>query len=147
MSLSVLKEGGNALETSGTMECAHFSHSFLLSITCTLNISSKLKKALKGGTEGTLAWRLGTQGWHSGEVLGTLLDLHALGLSRICQLPLTGHLLRNHKTEHSMKNRTKTSAEGQPSRSEHRQHLPLEIEEQLRFLPSVGCYMLFQHSY
>lgn len=93
MSLSVLKERGkNALEPSGTTERMHFSHSFLLSIICTLNISHKLMKALKGGTEGTLAWRLGTQGWHSGEVLGAHLDLHALGLSGICQLPLTGKL-------------------------------------------------------
>lgn len=46
-----------------------------------------------------------------------------------------------------MKNQTKTSAEWRPSRSEHRQYLPLENEEKLRFLLSVGCYMLFQHSY
>lgn len=134
MSLSVLKERGKCTgDFWDNGMRALFS--FLLSIICTLNISHKLKKALKGGAEGTLAWRLGTQGWHSGEVLGTLLDLHTLGLNRICQLPLTGTKAEKPQERAPHEKPNRTSAEGLPGRSEHRQHLPLEIEEKLRFLP------------
>lgn len=69
MSVSALteQEKKNALETSGTTEYTHVSRSFLPSIPYTQNISPKLQKALKGGTEEILAWSLGTQGWQSSE--------------------------------------------------------------------------------